>query len=99
MDQELNERLIRIEKMMGDNNRMLSDMRKAQKRAGYLRILYWLVIIGLTIASFYFIQPYIGQFGAAYGLGGGSDTSESPSTLSTVSKLLEQYQDSQKTAQ
>ncbi|MES2224597.1 MAG: hypothetical protein V4478_01270 [Patescibacteria group bacterium] len=99
MDQELNDRLARIEKMVGDNSRMLSSMRAAQKRAGYFKLLYWLVIVILAIASFYAIKPYIAQFGAAYGLGSSSGTTETPSTTSTVMELLKQYQESKKAAQ
>ncbi len=103
MDQELINRLDRMEKMVTDNNRMLVKMRGAQKRAAYVRALYWVVIIGLTIASFYFIQPYISQFGAAYGLTGGTstDTSDttSPSTTETLLNMVKQYQADQKTTQ
>ncbi|MEO5646151.1 MAG: hypothetical protein ABIO57_03595 [Candidatus Paceibacterota bacterium] len=100
MDTELNDRLDRIEKMVSDNNRMLTKMRKAQKNAVYWRIVYWLVIIGLTIASFYAIQPYISQFGAAYGIGGGSSADSSSttetSTTQTLLNLVKQYQADQK---
>ncbi|MDB5255112.1 MAG: hypothetical protein JWL92_488 [Candidatus Nomurabacteria bacterium] len=103
MDNQLEQRLANIEKLVSDNNRMLIKMRGAQKRAAYVRALYWVVIIGLTIASFYFIQPYISQFGAAYGLGGGTSTNtsdtSSPSTTQTLLNLVKQYQADQKTAQ
>ncbi len=78
---------------------MLSSMRAAQKRAGYLKLVYWLIIIILAIASFYAIKPYIAQFGAAYGLGSDSGTTESPSTINTAMELLKQYQESKKAAQ
>ncbi len=96
MDQELSDRLSKIEKIVSDNNAMLSKMRRAQKNAAYMRILYWLVIIGLAVVSIYFIMPYLGQLGAAYGIGGSTDSS---STTSTLSNLLKQYEDTQKAAQ
>lgn len=89
--------------MVSENNAMLSKMRRAQKNAAYLRVVYWLVIIGLTIVSIYFIMPYLSQLGAAYGIGN-SDTAPatsatSPSTANTLTNLLKQYEASQKTAQ
>lgn len=107
MDSELNDRLNRIEKMVNDNNRMLSKMRQAQKNAAYLRIVYWLIVLVLFIASFYFIQPYLSQLGSMFGIGSGSTTTStsspqaaaSPSTASELSNLLKQYQSSQKTTQ
>jgi hypothetical protein len=103
MDQELQTRLSNIEKMLSDNNQMLSKMRRAQKNAAYVRVLYWVFIIGLTIASFYFIQPYISQLGAAYGLGGDSSTDTSgtgtPSTTESLLNMVKQYQADQNTTQ
>ncbi len=100
MDQEVFDRLDRIEKLVSDNNRMLVKMRKAQKNAAYWRIVYWLVIIGLTVASFYFVMPYISQLGASYGIGTSTTPSTtSSSTLSSAEALLKQYEASQKTTQ
>jgi hypothetical protein len=96
MDQEINDRLNRIEKMVSDNNRMLTRMRRAQKNAAFMRIVYWLVIIGLFVASYYLIQPYISQFAASYGIG---SNSSAQSNNSTITSFIKQYQASQKTTQ
>jgi hypothetical protein len=100
MDKEIADRLDRIEKMVSDNNRMLSKMRKSQKNAAYWRIVYWLIIIGITIASLYFVVPYLSQLGASYGIGSSTTGSTaSPSTLSSAEALLKQYETTQKTSQ
>ena len=44
-----------------ENNKILRKMRRAQKIASYVRAFYWLVIIGVTVGSFYFLQPYVSQ--------------------------------------
>lgn len=44
-----------------ENNKMLRQIRRAQKWASFLRAVYWLVIIGLGIGTFYFLEPYIDQ--------------------------------------
>jgi len=93
MEQELEERLDRIEKTVNDTNKMVAAMRRAQKKAGFFRLLYWLVIIVLAIASFYYVQPYISQFGAAYGIGNGTTGTQSSGS---VINLIKQYQESQK---
>jgi hypothetical protein len=85
MNEEINDRLIAIEKMVNDNNQLLVKMRRAQKNAAYVRMGYWAILIIATIASFYFVQPYISQLGAAYGLGSSTDSN-------TVNTLLKQYE-------
>ncbi len=69
MEQEVQARLDRMEKMISDNNVMLKKMRHSQKNAFYMRIAYWVVIIILGIVSISFITPYLTQLGAAYGVG------------------------------
>jgi hypothetical protein len=40
---------------------MLHKIRRAQNWASFLRAVYWVIIIGLGIGAFYFLQPYIDQ--------------------------------------
>jgi hypothetical protein len=94
MDPEINQRLDQIEKVVADNNAMLVKMRKAQKNAAY-------------VVSFYYIEPYLTQLGAAYGIGPGAtatstttnpdgSTTTSPTDTASVLSLLKQYEASQK---
>ena len=57
-DQGLKELLEANIKLSKENNRMLKKMRSAQKRANFLKLLYWLIIIGIAVGGFYFLQPY-----------------------------------------
>lgn len=66
MDQELDERLKRIEKTLSDNNRILVRMRRAQKNAAFMRVIYWIVIIVLAVASYYAIGPYVASLQSEY---------------------------------
>ena len=66
MDQETNDRLTRIEKMVSDNNRMLSKMRRAQKNAAFMRVVWGIIVIGLIIWAYQFIKPYLAQIESAY---------------------------------
>jgi hypothetical protein len=81
MDQDIKDRLDRIEKLASDNNRILAKMRRAQKNAAYRTGIYWLI---------YFVMPYLTQLGASYGIGNGTSGS-------TLTNLLNQYEASQKT--
>lgn len=42
-----------------ENNTMLHKMRRSQRIANVVRIIYWIILIGAAIGAYYFIQPYI----------------------------------------
>ncbi len=67
MDPEAKKLLEDIQKLTEDNNAMLHRMRAAQKRATLWSILKWVVIIGFTLGSFYFLQPYVDKVVSLYG--------------------------------
>ena len=46
-------------------------MHRAQRVASIMRAVYWLIIIGVTVGTFYLLEPYIEQLKAVYG--GASD--------------------------
>jgi hypothetical protein len=59
MDPELKELLQTTLNTVEENNRMLRRMRRAQKVASFMRFLYWILIIGIAVGAFYFLQPYV----------------------------------------
>ena len=61
MDPESKELLQNTFKLVEENNQMLHKIRRAQKIASFMRTLYWLIIIGISIGAFYFLQPYVAQ--------------------------------------
>ena len=52
--------------LVEENNKMLKQMRRGQRLDRFLRILYWLVIIGIAVGSFYYLQPWIEQMMGIY---------------------------------
>lgn len=66
MDPLLNERLASIEKKIEENNHILVRIRRVQRNAQLFRLFYWLVIVGLTLGAFYYIEPYLKQLLAVY---------------------------------
>ena len=49
-----------------ENNELLHKMWRAARMASAMRTLYWLVIIGLSIGAYYYVQPYIEQLLSVY---------------------------------
>ena len=54
MDPQLRE----IKALVTENNKILRRMQTAARWARFFNILYWVVIIGIALGSFYYIQPY-----------------------------------------
>jgi len=51
--------LDRIANQVDENNTILRGIRRVQRFTTVYRILYWVLIIGLSFGAFYFIQPYV----------------------------------------
>jgi hypothetical protein len=51
--------LERTYKMAEENNSILRSIRRSNRIAAAMRILYWVVIIALSVGAYYFIQPYM----------------------------------------
>ena len=45
--------------LVEENNQMLRGIRRSQRIASFMSLLYWLVIIGVTFGGLYLLQPYI----------------------------------------
>lgn len=76
--------LERTHEIVEENNKMLRSIKRSGRISMILRILYWAVIVGVSVGAFYFIQPYID-----YITGRDQDTS----TTSSQSSIAEQIQD------
>ncbi len=67
MSPEQIELLKRAVALSEENNDILRSMQRSQRITRFIRIVYWVVIIGSTIGAFYLIQPYIDSLKDAYG--------------------------------
>jgi len=71
MDPESKQLLEETFTLEKENNKMLHSMRRSMLWARVMSIAYWLIIIGISIGAFYFIQPYfdkvIGLYNAISG--------------------------------
>jgi hypothetical protein len=59
MDTDIREMLKQNLELARENNRMLKKLIRKERWASLMRILYWLVILGVTLATYYYLQPYI----------------------------------------
>ena len=59
MDPESKKLLEETYTLTKENNKMLRTIRRKQKWASFMRLMYWLIIIGISIGAFYYLQPYI----------------------------------------
>ena len=67
MSPEERELLNKSVSLAEDNNRMLHSMKRSMFWAHVMNTLYWILIIGVSVGAFYFIQPYIDQVVKTYG--------------------------------
>ena len=55
-----------------ENNEMLRKIQRSQRASLALKTIYWLVIIGLSVGAFWFIQPYVNAVKESVGTIGGA---------------------------
>lgn len=67
MSPEEKELLERSVTLAEDNNRMLHSMKRSIFWSHVMSVLYWLLVIGISVGAFYFLQPYIDQLTKMYG--------------------------------
>jgi hypothetical protein len=51
--------LERTYKLAEDNNKILRSIRRSNRWGTAIRVLYWVIIIGLSVGAFYALQPYM----------------------------------------
>ena len=52
-------RLEELERLVTENNKILRTMRRSQRIGRVFSTLYWVLVIGVAVGAFYFIQPYL----------------------------------------
>jgi TRAP-type C4-dicarboxylate transport system permease small subunit len=67
MDPELKKMLEETLTLTQENNKILQDVKRSMLWARIMNIIYWVLIIGISIGAFYFLQPYIDQIVKTYG--------------------------------
>ena len=87
MDEDSQKMLKDTYELARENNKMLRGIRRSQNIASFMRLVYWLIIIGITAGSFYFLQPYLNKAISLYNSVSGMQQKFNPSN-SDISNLL-----------
>lgn len=82
MDPEVKNLLEENLKLSKENNGLLLKLYKIGRWAQITRILYWFIIILVTLGAFYFLKPYLGNLmnvytGGVSGIGNINDVTNS----------------------
>ncbi len=73
--QEINEKLEEMSEMLKENQKMVKSLYHRAQWAVAFGILKWVLIIGITVGSFYYIQPFVEKFMVAFDSISGNSTS------------------------
>jgi hypothetical protein len=69
MSPEEHELLRRSIALSEENNDILRSLQRSMRLARFMTLFYWLVIIGISVGAWYFLQPYwnkaLGVYNAA----------------------------------
>lgn len=57
--QELNAKIDELTELVIENQKMVKSLYKRAQLAAYFVAIKWIAIIGLTLGSLYYIQPYL----------------------------------------
>jgi hypothetical protein len=58
MDEELEKKIEETHKLAKENNKILRGMRRSMLWQSIFRAVYWVIVLGLAIGAYYFLQPY-----------------------------------------
>jgi hypothetical protein len=64
---EMREELEEIKEMMVENSKMIKRLHNAYRISYSVSIIKWVIIIGFTLGTFYYIQPYLVNILKLYG--------------------------------
>jgi hypothetical protein len=64
---EMREELEEIKEMMVENSKMIKRLHNAYRISYSVSIIKWVIIIGFTLGTFYYIQPYLENILKLYG--------------------------------
>ena len=59
MNPEEQSLLEKIYKLTEENNNLLKSIQRTNRFSLVVKVLYWVIIIGLSFGALFFIQPYI----------------------------------------
>ncbi|MDO8620634.1 MAG: hypothetical protein Q7R64_04795 [bacterium] len=67
MSPEERQLLIQTHRMVEENHALLRKMHRSALFGRVFHMLYWIIIIGLSVGAYFFVQPYVEQVQSVYG--------------------------------
>lgn len=80
MDPESKKLLEETHALEEENNKMLHALRRSMLWSRVMSVIYWILILGISVGAFYFLQPYMDQAMKVY--------DEVKSNLNNASSLM-----------
>jgi hypothetical protein len=74
MDHDDKQKLQRALELSEENNRLIKKLVRAMRWNRFIQVMYWVIIIAVSIGSLYIIQPYMDQLRSIYGSVGDATT-------------------------
>jgi len=59
MDDEIENLLKETKTLVEENNKILKGIRRSNRWGAFIKTVYWIIIIVITIGAFAYIQPYL----------------------------------------
>ncbi len=59
MNPEEKELLEKTYELSKENNHILKGIKNSKRWSALFRFIYWIIIVGVSVGVFYFVQPYI----------------------------------------
>lgn len=66
MTPEEKELLARVAVLSEENNQILRGIRRSNRWGSFFKLLYWLIILGISYGAYVYVQPYVDQLMKAY---------------------------------
>jgi hypothetical protein len=66
MEQDEKDLLQKTYDLSKENNKILHSIRNSNRWANFFRFIYWVLIIGVSLGAFYYLQPYVNNILGAY---------------------------------
>ena len=67
MEQDEKDLLEKTYEMSKENNHILKGIRASNRWASFIRVIYWILIIGASLVAYYFVKPYVAPMLKAFG--------------------------------
>lgn len=64
--EEIRSELKKLARLTEENHTILKRVDRRARMAIWVSVMKWIIIIGITIGAFYYIQPFLEQISALY---------------------------------